>query len=335
MANRSSKDPITIKQPRSFVKVRSASRYSNEIIGKHFSRFYTADDLRIDKPKHNLEIAAANGRYEDESLRVRKDGTIFWANVLITPIRDSSGILTGFAKVVRDITEHKASEQRAHETERLTSLGTTAAVFAHEIANPLNGLSTSLQIVTDVLNDSDYTNPLLRETIEAAGQEIQRLTSLLSDYRALARPQGLKIEPSNLRKIVDEVLAPNVKSYGESGVAVAIDFDENLPLIAVDPAKIKQVILNLCKNAVEAMPNGGVLTLTGCRAGDHIVLEVSDTGQGIPEGFDPFHLFKTSKPEGTGLGLPIVQQIVSEHHGTVDYVSEVGKGTTFRVSFAF
>jgi signal transduction histidine kinase len=161
------------------------------------------------------------------------------------------------------------------------------------------------------------------------------LTSLLSDYRALARPQGLKIEPSNLRKIVDEVLAPNVKSYGESGVAVAIDFDENLPLIAVDPAKIKQVILNLCKNAVEAMPNGGVLTLTGCRAGDHIVLEVSDTGQGIPEGFDPFHLFKTSKPEGTGLGLPIVQQIVSEHHGTVDYVSEVGKGTTFRVSFAF
>jgi PAS domain S-box-containing protein len=307
---------------------------ANEIIGKHFSRFYTADDLRIDKPKHNLEIAAANGRYEDESLRVRKDGTIFWANVLITPIRDSSGILTGFAKVVRDITEHKASEQRAHETERLTTLGTTAAVFAHEIANPLNGLSTSLQIVTDVLNDSDYTNPLLRETIEAAGQEIQRLTSLLSDYRSLARPQGLKIEPSNLRKIVDEVLAPNVKSYGESGVAVAIDFDENLPLIAVDPAKIKQVILNLCKNAVEAMPNGGVLTLTGCRAGDHIVLEVSDTGQGIPEGFDPFHLFKTSKPEGTGLGLPIVQQIVSEHHGTVDYVSEVGKGTTFRVSLA-
>ena len=306
---------------------------ANEIVGKHFSRFYTADDLRNARPKRNLEIAAANGRYEDECLRVRKDGTIFWANVLIAPIRDSAGNLSGFAKVVRDITEHKASAQRAYETERLTSLGTTAAVFAHEIANPLNGLSTSLQIVTDVLNESDYTNPLLRETIEAAGQEIQRLTSLLSDYRSLARPQGLKIEATNLRKIVEEVLAPNLKIYGEAGVTVAFNFDENLSQISVDPAKIKQVILNLCKNAVEAMPNGGLLTLKAYRAGDHIVLEVSDTGQGIPDGFDPFHLFKTSKPEGTGLGLPIVQQIVSEHHATVDYVSEMGKGTTFRILF--
>lgn len=306
---------------------------ADEIIGKHFSRFYTADDLQNDKPKRNLEFAAAKGRYEDESLRVRKDGTIFWANVLITAIRDSSGNLTGFAKVVRDITEHKASEQRAYETERLTTLGTTTAVFAHEIANPLNGLSTSLQIMTDVLNDSDYTNPLLRETIEAAGQEIQRLASLLSDYRSLARPQALKIEPTRLPKIVDEVLAPNLKSYGESGVTVAINFDESLPLIALDPGKAKQVILNLCKNAVEAMPNGGVLTVRGYRSGNHAILEVSDTGQGIPEGFDPFHLFKTSKPEGTGLGLPIVQQIISDHHGMVDYVSEVGKGTTFRLSF--
>ena len=99
----------------------------------------------------------------------------------------------------------------------------------------------------------------------------------------------------------------------------------------LDPAKIKQVILNLCKNAVEAMPNGGALT-PRLSDNDRFVLEVSDTGEGIPEDFDPFHLFKTSKPEGTGLGLPIVQQIITDHHGTVDYNSESGKGTTFRVS---
>jgi PAS domain S-box-containing protein len=303
-----------------------------EVIGKHFSRFYTPDDVRVNKPKRNLEIAAAQGKYEDESVRLRKDGSAFWANVLITPIRDTSGNLSGFAKVVRDITERKESEQRLRETERLATLGTTAAVFAHEIANPLNGLSTSLEIATEFIEKADYQNPLLKETIEGANQEILRLTSLLGDYRSLARPQTVKIQQTNLRHIVEEVLAPNIRNYKDAGVEVAIELDENLPLVAVDPEKIKQVILNLCKNAVEAMPKGGLLRIKAYQSGNSVILEFSDTGQGIPEGFDPFHLFKTTKPQGTGLGLPIVQQIVSDHHGTIDYVSELGKGTTFRVS---
>ncbi len=303
-----------------------------EIVGKHFSRFYTPDDNRINKPKQNLDIAAANGRYEDESLRLRKDGSIFWANVLITPIRDDSGKLTGFAKVVRDITERKASDQRLHESERLATLGTTAAVFAHEIANPLNGLSSSLQVVSELLADSDFDNPALKETIDAANQEVLRLASLLGDYRSLARPQILKMQPSNLRQIAEGILAPNIKNYKDSGITVTVEFDENLPLIMLDPEKMKQVVLNLCKNAIEAMPQGGNLTVRAYQASDNVILEISDTGEGIPEGFDPFHLFKTTKPEGTGLGLPIVQQIVSDHHGTVDYASEPGKGTTFRVA---
>src|ERR1051325_1288065 len=305
---------------------------AQEIIGQHFSRFYTPDDLRINKPQRNLEQAARKGRYEDESLRVRKDGSIFWANVLISAIRDSSGNLTGFAKVVRDITERKASDQRLHETERLATLGTTAAVFAHEIANPLNGLSGSLQLVADVLADSDFHNPILRETIDAANQEIQRLTSLLRDYRSLARPQTLNFQASSLRQMVEQVLAPNIQNYRNSGITVTLEFDENLPLVQLDQEKIKQVILNLCKNAVEAMPKGGFLTVRGYLSSAYVVLEFNDTGEGIPEGFEPFHLFKTTKPEGTGLGLSIVQQIISDHHGTVDYVSELGKGTTFRVA---
>ena len=306
---------------------------AKEIVGKNFSRFYTPDDLRINKPKQNLEIAAAKGKYEDESLRVRKDGSIFWANVLITPIRDESGKLTGFAKVVRDITDRKASEQRFQESERLATLGTTAAVFAHEIANPLNGLASSLQIVTELLNDADFRNPLLRETIQAADQEILRLTSLLREYRSLARPQALKIRPSNLRQVVEGVLRPNIKTYEASRIVVKTSFDDDLLLAALDPEKIKQVILNLCKNAVEAMPEGGVLSIRAYRSSNQVVLEISDTGHGIPEDFDPFHLFATTKEQGTGLGLPIVQQIMSDHHGAVDYVSEVGKGTTFRLSF--
>jgi PAS domain S-box-containing protein len=305
---------------------------AKEIIGKHFSRFYTPDDIRINKPERNLETAAAKGKCEDESLRVRKDGSLFWANVLITPIRDGSGKLSGFAKVVRDITGRKESEQRLRDAERLAALGTTAAVFAHEIANPLNGLSTSLQIVTSLINDADYQNPLLKETLEGANQEVVRLSSLLKDYRSLARPQTIRLRPGNLRLIVDQVLAPHMKHYQNAGVRIKVDFEENLPSVALDPERIKQVVLNLSNNAVEAMPDGGLLTVRGYRSGNNVILEFTDTGQGIPEGFDPFHLFKTTKPQGTGLGLPIVQQIVSDHHGTVDYVSESGKGTTFRVA---
>ena len=305
---------------------------AKEIVGKRFSRFYTPEDNRINKPQQNLETAAAKGKYEDESLRVRKNGSIFWANVLITAIRDDSGNLTGFAKVVRDITERKESEQKVRESERLAVLGTSAAVFAHEIANPLNGLATSLEIVTGLLDDSDYQNPLFRETIQGANQEIQRLTSLLADYRSLARPQTIEIQPSNLRQIVEEVLAPNMKPFRDSGVTVKVEFDGGLPFVPVDPQKLKQIILNLCKNAVEAMPDGGVLTIKAYRGNAKVIIEFSDTGVGIPDGFDPFHLFKTTKREGTGLGLPIVQQIISDHHGTVDYVSEVGKGSTFRIS---
>jgi PAS domain S-box-containing protein len=305
---------------------------AQEIIGKHFSRFYTADDIRVNKPMRNLEIATVQGKYEDESLRVRKDGSVFWVNVLITPIRDHAGKLTAFVKVVRDITERKRSEERLQESERLASLGTTAAVFAHEIANPLNGLSTSLQIVQELLDESDYANPLLRETINAAHVEIERLASLLKDYRSLARPQTLNIQPTDLQRLIQEVLATNLQSYNDAGVQLRTEFAEDLPLIPLDRQKMKQVVLNLCKNAIEAMPNGGLLDIRSYRNGTSVIVEFSDTGQGIPQGFEPFHLFKTTKPYGTGLGLPIVQQILSDHHGSVDYVTEAGKGTTFRIS---
>jgi PAS domain S-box-containing protein len=305
---------------------------AEEIVGKHFSCFFTPEDIAAGKPKRALEIAAANGRYEEEGLRVRKDGSRFWANVLVAGLHDASGKLYGFAKVVRDITERKETEQRLRENERLATLGTTAAVFAHEIGNPLNGLYTSLQIVTELINASEQRDPVLSETIQMANQEILRLNSLLKDYGSFAKPHSLKIQPADLRQIVEEVLAPAAKHYENCGIALELEFGDNLPLLAVDPEKIKQVILNLCKNAVEAMPEGGTLKCKAYRTDASVILEVSDTGQGIPEGLDAFQLFKTTKPHGTGLGLPIVRQIVSEHHGTMDYVSESGKGTTFRVS---
>jgi PAS domain S-box-containing protein len=305
---------------------------AREIIGKHFSCFYRPQDVRAGRPNRALEIAAREGQYEEENLRVRKDGSEFWSSVLITALHDSVGKLYGFTKVVRDITERKVTEERLRQSEQLATLGTTAAVFAHEIGNPLNGLSTSLQLAEALLRKSDTPNPLILETLQAASQEVQRLCSLLKDYRSFARPLHLKLEATDLRRAVQEILMPSMRSYRDSGIEVNVQFSEDFPLIRVDKERIKQVVLNLCKNAVEAMPGGGVLTFKAYQLNDQVILEISDTGTGIPDGIDVFQLFKTTKAEGTGLGLPIVQQIVSEHRGTVECFSEPGKGATFRVS---
>lgn len=426
---------------------------SEEIIGKNFSCFFPPEDIEAGKPSQVLAVAAAAGQYAAESLRVRKDGSKFWANVLVTALRDTAGHLYGYSKIVRDISARRAEEQkfrsllesapdamvivndegrialinsqteklfgydreeligkpveilipprfrarhvehrtaysqnprlrpmgagmelyalrkdgtefpveislspirtdqgklvtgairdvterreieaRLREKERLATLGTTAAVFAHEIANPLNGLATALEIAKSVLDRSNSQDPLIYDSIETAHREIQRLNSLLKDYRSFARPQRLNIEPVDLRQIGQEALATVTRGHIASGVTLELQFAKDLARIRVDKEKMKQVILNLGKNAIEAMPNGGTLTCKCYRFHDSIVLEISDTGVGIPEGEDIFQLFRTTKPDGTGLGLPVVQQIVSEHRGTIEYESTPRRGTTFKVS---
>jgi PAS domain S-box-containing protein len=267
-----------------------------EIVGKHFSCFYQPEDIKAGKPNRSLQLAAAEGRYEEENLRVRKDGSLFWANVLITALYNSNGELYGFAKVVRDISERKETEQLLRERDRLAILGTTAAVFAHEIGNPLNGLSTSLQILSQMLRGSNQ-DPLLMETLDLSRQELQRLTTLLNDYRAFARPQSVAVQPTNLRRIFDEVLAPAINYYKEREIGVELEFDPDLPLVSVDREKIKQVILNLCKNAVEAMPNGGILKCSGYRQANRVILEVADTGRVWPKAWMSFSCSKPLNPK--------------------------------------
>jgi signal transduction histidine kinase len=231
-----------------------------------------------------------------------------------------------------DYLSRQNAEQKARDHDRLSSLATTAAVFAHEVANPLNGIGMSVQLMEKELLRIRELPPLLRESIVEANKEIARLSSLLRDFRSFARTQIIELQPTDLSTLVQEVLAPEMVLFSNSGVRVKCDL-KSLPPIMVDRDKIKQVILNLCKNAVEAMPQGGWLTLKAYLLDDTLVLEISDTGKGIPEDMDVFEIFRTTKPDGTGLGLPLVSQIVSAHRGTVDYVSEPGKGTTFSLSF--
>jgi PAS domain S-box-containing protein len=139
---------------------------AQEIIGKHFSLFYPPGDVRAGKPAKALEMAATLGEYKDESLRVRKDGALIRVDALLTALHDANGGLCGFAKVTRDITERRETTRRLRNKERLVMLGTTAAVFAHEIANPLNALSTSLGLVTEIVNSAEVHDPVVSELIE-------------------------------------------------------------------------------------------------------------------------------------------------------------------------
>jgi signal transduction histidine kinase len=203
-------------------------------------------------------------------------------------------------------------------------------MFAHEIANPLNAISTSLAVVEMELDGKFGLDSRVKRTLESSTQEILRLGSLLNEFRTIARPQAAKLKPANLADLIKDVLVPQIAVCQKAGITIKREIGDLRPIL-MDENKMKQVILNLCKNAIEAMPSGGVLTVRAHQAGESAVLEVSDTGEGIPEGVDVFQLFRTTKPNGTGLGLPVVRQIVRAHQGHIDYSSKPGQGTTFRI----
>ena len=240
----------------------------------------------------------------------------------VTPLRAIAGGLQSY---------QQQSQQRAQVRRFTALLNTTAALFAHEVASPLQGMSASLQLIEKGLITSD--DPLLTATMRNFRREVDRLIILLDEFRSASVPQNLNLTNSDLREIVEEALAIQLIVFQAAGVSLKFDFEHGLPAVSLDARKIKQVILNLCKNALAAMPQGGDLTVKCFSYGATVVLEIADTGIGIPAGLDPFALFKTTKVGGSGLGVSIVEQIVLAHHGTIDYTSKPGRGTTFKIIF--
>lgn len=219
----------------------------------------------------------------------------------------------------------------AWDSENPTLLRAASALFSHEVANSLNAIFACLQLLDMKAQEQGLEDPELKSLLESAKGEIKRLGSLLKDFRAFSQPQNYDFEPTDLRKIIDDVIAEDRLIYDSAGVQLKFDFPDVLSAIAVDQGKIKQAISSLCKNAVEAMPAGGVLTFRGYESKGRVFLEIGDTGTGIANELEVFEPFRTTKPSRSGLGLPIVGQIISAHKGTIDYLSELGKGTTFKI----
>jgi two-component system, chemotaxis family, CheB/CheR fusion protein len=272
----------------------------------------------------------AIGRIRTVSAR-RKSGEIFPIELSVTQI--ASGEEVNYAAFIRDISEKAQLQKQAVESERLATIGTMAAKFGHELGNPLNGMSLTIQLLEQRLRkQTEALDPQIASTITRLRTEITRLDTLLQDFRSLSRKETYNLQSTSLAGLVREAIEIVLPQYIEKGVEVESHFPAGLPPISVDIDKMKQVILNLAKNAVEAMPEGGKLSFNGVAADGVVTLKISDTGVGIPHEVDIFEPFYTTKTFGTGIGMTIVRQIVAAHGGNIEYHSEPGRGTTFSIS---
>jgi len=239
-----------------------------------------------------------------------------------------------YDKARRAYRELNEAQARIIQSEKMAVVGTFASGLAHEVRNPLNSIALQLSIL------ERRVAPLpagvageIKELVGVIREEVKRLDNLVGDFLQFSRSNRVQYRPTALDALVDEVarlLRPEARANGVSLRRARIG--ETIPDLRVDPEKMKQVVINLVQNAIEAMPEGGVVTVESGLVDGRAALVVRDSGPGLPEGLDVFQLFVTTKAQGTGLGLSIAQQIVLEHGGEIAAVSEAGKGATFTVS---
>jgi PAS domain S-box-containing protein len=325
-----------------------------EIIGRHFSDFYTEADRAAGLPGMGLETAIRNGRWEHEGQRVRKDGTTFWAHVVIDAIRDDAGKLLGFAKVTRDITERREAEaalQAAQATmirsQKLEAIGQLTGGIAHDFNNLLQVISGNLQL----LSKDIAGNARAEMRVQSALAGVARGSKLASQLLAFARRQPLEprvVNAGRLIKSMDEMLRRALGGEIEVETVVAGGLWNSL----VDPDQLENAVLNLAINARDAMNGEGRLTIEASNAflddeyvrqhdelsaGQYVMIAVTDTGTGIPPDilervYEPFFTTK-SEDKGTGLGLAMVYGFLKQSGGHVKIYSEVGAGTTVKLYF--
>lgn len=314
---------------------------ADEIIGQHVSHFYTDHDRQSGEADRALRIAREEGRYETEAQRVRKDGTRFWAHVVIDPIFTENGALRGYAKITRDITELRAATQELQEArtalmhaQKMEAIGQLTGGIAHDFNNMLAGIIGALNLIKRRIEAQRYDEA--NKFIEAAQTAANRAASLTSRLLAFGRRQSLDIKPVDVNASITSMRILLDRTMGEN-VAIETSFESDELWASTDVSQLESAILNLAINARDAMPEGGSLRIetrkvSPAAGGDPMIsVSVRDTGSGMsPEVLaNVFEPFFTTKPigQGTGLGLSMVYGFVNQSGGSVQIDSEVGKGT--------
>lgn len=319
--------------------------YGPEIVGQHFSIFYTPEDRARNEPARSLGIAEREGRFEAEAWRVRRDGTRFWANVVIDAIRDPDGRLMGFAKITRDITERRETElalERTREAllqaQKLEAIGKLTGGVAHDFNNLLTVVIGSLELLRRYLPAGD---PRIARLLDNAMQGAQRGATLTQRMLAFARRQELNLQPVDLIELTRGMRDLLQRSMGPQ-IAIETRFPLTLDNVQADANQLETALLNLAVNAGDAMPQGGTLTISARNenvpadpslpAGRYVRLIVQDTG----EGMDQATLARATEPffttkgigKGTGLGLSMVQGMTEQLGGKLVLQSRPAEGTS-------
>lgn len=263
---------------------------------------------------------------------VSRDLEIFYPenrflNFYITSIDDDQPL--GFVMLIRDITETRKRTEEQLESERLNAFTLLAAGVAHELGNPLNSLTIHLQLLDRRLRKMGAKAEPLREHLDVATGEIKRLDFIIGQFLAAIRPTRPQLQRVQLRELIEESLRFLQPELDQAGVRVRLDLRADLPAMPLDGSQMKQAVYNLVRNAVQAMPKGGTLTISGTFTDFEVRLSFEDTGKGISaeQMGRLFQPFATTRSTGTGLGLLIVRRIVREHGGEIDIESREGQGT--------
>ena len=321
---------------------------ANEVVGRHFSIFYTPEARAAEEPERVLQEARDKGRVEMEGWRVRKDGTRLWASVIIDAVRNDAGELIGFAKVTRDITEKREAQQQLEaarealfQSQKIESVGQLTGGIAHDFNNMLAGVIGALNLLDRRIKAKRYdeTDKYIAAALDAAN----RAAALTSRLLAFGRRQSLDIKPVNLAAAVRSIRQMVASGMGEN-IAIETNFDDEGLMALADLHQLESAILNLAINARDAMPKGGTLTFSTAptrvgaerrgdlQPGDYVLVSVADTGLGMTadvmeKAFEPFF---TTKPSGagTGLGLSMVYGFVKQSGGHVEIESVEDLGTT-------
>jgi PAS domain S-box-containing protein len=299
---------------------------AGEAIGRHFSLFYTDEDRARGHPQEELRIAEADGRFEEEGWRLRKDGTRFWASVVITALRDETGQLLGFGKVTRDLTERRMAEQ---ELQRFTG------VAAHDLTEPLRTVIGFAEMLQRRESErlSDEGAHLLSRMVAAS----RRMRTLIDELLVWARAgeTAPPAQPSSLLAAAESALATLQATVQDRGARVALDVPADA-VVGSDPSTLSRVLQNLLSNALKfGAADGPSVGISAERRGDVWRTTVSDDGIGIEtkyqarifEAFERLHT--RSEYPGTGLGLSIVRRLVERHGGTLGVEAAPGEGSRF------